>query len=99
MQKFLTAAAAAVLLLGAVGAAQAAPDGKDMTGDHHRVMHPEWSKGHKIDADSWRRGQVVDWRSHHLSAPPRGYEWREIDGNWVLAAVATGVIVSVLEAH
>ena len=95
MQKFIAAAAVAVLLTGAAGAVHAEPK---MEG-HHRVMHPEWTKGHKIDSASWKRGQVVDWRSHHLSAPPRGYEWREVDGNWVLAAVATGLIVSVLEAQ
>ena len=96
MQKLIAAAALAALLVSAAGAVQAA-DPK-MEG-HHRVMHSDWKKGHKIDDASWKRGQQVDWRSHHLSEPPRGYEWREIDGNWVLAAVATGVIVSVLEAQ
>lgn len=91
MQKIIAAAAMAALLAGAAGAVHAE--------DHHRVMHPEWTKGHKVDSANWRRGQKVDWRAHHLSEPPRGYEWREIDGNWVLAATATGLIVSVLEAH
>jgi Ni/Co efflux regulator RcnB len=33
-----------------------------------------------------------------LRAPPHGYEWRMVDGNYVLAAVATGVIASVVAA-
>jgi Ni/Co efflux regulator RcnB len=27
----------------------------------------------------------VDYHQHHLKAPPRGYEWRQVDGNYVLA--------------
>jgi Ni/Co efflux regulator RcnB len=43
-------------------------------------------------------GQPVDYRHYHLSAPPQGYEWRSVDGNYVLAAVATGVIASAIVA-
>ena len=93
MSKLLATAAVAALVLGGVAGSATAAD------EHHRVMHAEWKKGGKIEHGDWDRGQVVDWRSHHLRQPPRGYEWREVDGNWVLAAVATGVIVSVLEAH
>jgi Ni/Co efflux regulator RcnB len=92
MSKLLTTLAAAAFVLGATAGAASADD-------HHRVMHKEWRKGGHIEHGDWDRGQVVDWRAHHLRQPPRGYEWREVDGNWVLAAVATGVIVSVLEAH
>jgi Ni/Co efflux regulator RcnB len=31
------------------------------------------------------RGDKVDYHQYHLSAPPRGYEWRMVDGNYVLA--------------
>jgi Ni/Co efflux regulator RcnB len=40
----------------------------------------------------------VDYKTYHLKAPPRGYEWREVDGNYVLAAVATGIIASTIIA-
>jgi Ni/Co efflux regulator RcnB len=46
----------------------------------------------------WARGQHIDYRQYHLNAPPRGYEWRSVDGNYVLAAVATGVVASVVVA-
>ena len=40
---------------------------------------------------------VVDnWRGHHLSAPPRGYHWVQAGNDYVLAAIATGVILQIL---
>jgi Ni/Co efflux regulator RcnB len=33
-----------------------------------------------------------------LRDPPRGYEWRRVDSNYILAAVATGAIASVIAA-
>jgi Ni/Co efflux regulator RcnB len=48
--------------------------------------------------EDWERGEKVDYRQHHLKSPPRGYEWRQVDGNYVLAAVATGVIASAIVA-
>ena len=39
---------------------------------------------------------VDDWRGHHLSAPPRGYHWVQTGGDYVLVAIATGVILQLL---
>jgi Ni/Co efflux regulator RcnB len=66
--------------------------------NHHYVRHDEWKKGARMNHDDWNRGEHIDYRHYHLNAPPRGYEWREVDGNYVLAAVATGVIASVVVA-
>lgn len=45
----------------------------------------------------WGRGIVItDYGYYHLQPPPYGYQWRYIDGNFVLAAVATGIIASIL---
>jgi Ni/Co efflux regulator RcnB len=41
----------------------------------------------------------VDYRSHHLRHPPRGYQWVQADNNYVLVAVATGLIASVIASH
>ena len=70
-------------------------------GDHRGdrqgyVQHQDWRRGHRMAQEDWGRGQQVDWRSHHLRHPPRGYEWREVDGNYVLAAAATGLIASII---
>jgi Ni/Co efflux regulator RcnB len=48
--------------------------------------------------EDWARGQRIDYHQYHLNAPPHAYEWREVDRNYVLAAIATGVIVSVVIA-
>jgi len=66
--------------------------------NHHYVHHDDWRRGSHIRHEDWDRGERVDWHAHHLRRPPRGYEWREVDGNYVLAAVATGVIASVIVA-
>ncbi len=39
---------------------------------------------------------VDDWRGHHLRRPPSGYQWVQVGGDYVLAAIATGVILSIL---
>jgi len=39
---------------------------------------------------------VDDWRGHHLSAPPRGYHWVQTGSDYVLAAIATGIIAQIL---
>ena len=46
----------------------------------------------------YRNNQYVvnDWRGHHLSAPPRGYHWVQTGGDYVLVAIATGVILQLL---
>lgn len=64
--------------------------------NHQFVRHDEWKKGAKIQNEDWNRGERVDYRERHLRAPPNGYEWRQVDGNYVLAAAATGVIASVI---
>jgi Ni/Co efflux regulator RcnB len=66
--------------------------------NHQYVRHDEWKKGAKIKDEDWKRGEQVDYKERHLRAPPHGYEWRQVDGNYVLAAVATGVIASVVAA-
>jgi Ni/Co efflux regulator RcnB len=92
MKRLLSAAAALSLLAGPVLTSSAA------LADHY-VHHNDWHKGSRIGHDDWNRGQHVDYNAHHLHRPPHGYEWRQVDGNFVLAAVATGVIASVIVAN
>jgi Ni/Co efflux regulator RcnB len=66
--------------------------------NHQYAHHDEWKKGAKMRDEDWKRGEHVDYKAQHLRAPPHGYEWRQVDGNYVLAAVATGVIASVVAA-
>lgn len=67
-------------------------------GGHAYVEHHEWRKGAQMRSEDWQRGERIDYRGHHLNRPPRGYEWREVDGNYVLASIASGLITSVIIA-
>jgi Ni/Co efflux regulator RcnB len=62
----------------------------------HFVRHDEWRQGSRMKGGDWKRGHRLDYRAYHLDPPPPGCEWREVDGNYVLAAIATGVITSIL---
>ncbi|MEP6505709.1 MAG: RcnB family protein, partial [Betaproteobacteria bacterium] len=67
--------------------------------DDYRGAGPrhEYYRGARLPAEYRTRTYVVDdWRGHHLSAPPRGYHWVQAGSDYVLAAVATGVILDVL---
>lgn len=67
--------------------------------DHQQyVRHEEWKKGYHMRHEDWARGEQVDWHAHHLKRPPAGYEWRAIDGNFVLAS-SDGVISTVVVAR
>jgi Ni/Co efflux regulator RcnB len=65
----------------------------------HGPSHADWRQGGHIAHNDWNRGRHVDYRGRHLRKPPRGYEWREVDGNYVLAAAATGLIASIILAN
>ena len=88
--KILVMAVAAAALV--AGSANAAGWGHDQGAGH------QWSKGEHMGRNDWQSAQPVDYRAHHLRAPPRGYEWRQSGGQYVLAAVATGAIASIILA-
>ena len=94
MRKFTLATAVMVSMM----AASAFPALADDHDNHGYVRHDDWKKGAKIHDEDWNRGEHIDYKERHLRAPPHGYEWRQVDGNYVLAAVATGVIASVVVA-
>ncbi len=93
MKRFMSSAALCVLA-GALltsTAAYAGPQWHD---------HSDWRSGGYMAHTDWDRGQHLDYRHYHLRKPPHGYEWRNVDGKYVLAAVATGVIADiVLNGH
>ncbi|MFM0721240.1 RcnB family protein [Paraburkholderia strydomiana] len=56
-----------------------------------------WHRGDHLPSDYRDHQYVVDnWHEHNLQAPPRGYRWVGINGDYVLAAVATGVIAQIV---
>ena len=57
-----------------------------------------WRKGQRLDRARFNQARRIDYRTYRLRAPPRGYEWREVDGDFVLAALATGLILEAFAA-
>lgn len=54
----------------------------------------QFYRGGRLPAQYRSHQYVVnDWRGHRLSAPPRGYHWVQAGGDYVLVAIATGVIL------
>jgi Ni/Co efflux regulator RcnB len=68
-------------------------------GRYERGAGPEhqFYRGDYLAREYNHRQYVVDdWRGHHLSAPPRGYHWIQTGGDYVLVAIATGIIMELL---
>jgi Ni/Co efflux regulator RcnB len=64
-----------------------------------RAARPDggWRRGDRLPQEWRHRNYVVDdWRAHHLRQPPRGYEWVQDGGDYILVAVATGIIAEIL---
>ena len=78
--------ALAILSTSLVGSVSLAQDHRD---NHAYVEHKEWKKGAPIRHEDWDRVDKVDYRQYHLSTPPRGYEWRMVDGQYILANSST----------
>jgi Ni/Co efflux regulator RcnB len=88
----------ALTLAGGVAIAQEGRPDQDHHDQSHYVKHDDWKKGRHIQREDWNRGeQVADWRAYHLHEPPKGYEWRRIDGQYVCAK-SDGVIFKVVVA-
>ncbi|WP_369980755.1 RcnB family protein [Xanthomonas bundabergensis] len=68
-------------------------DDRHDNGRHEGPRH--YKRGERLAADH-RGDRVPDYRKRGLKAPPRGHEWRRVDNQYVLIAVATGVISSVI---
>ncbi len=56
-----------------------------------------WNRGDRLPMEYRDRQYVVnDWRGHQLSAPPRGYQWVQNGSDYLLVALATGLIAQLL---
>lgn len=70
------------------------PDRRDERGaGPNHAFH----RGDRLPPEYRNRQYVVNnWREHRLSAPPRGYQWVQTGGDYVLAAIGTGIILQLL---
>jgi Ni/Co efflux regulator RcnB len=73
------------------GPARGGPGGPHGEGPH------DWHRGDRLPDDYRDRQYVVDdYRGYGLRQPPRGYHWVGVNGDYVLAAIATGVIAQIV---
>ena len=64
---------------------------------YYNARSAEFRRGHRLPTELRRDQYVVsNWRGHHLSAPPRGYHWVQVGPDYVLAAIATGLIANLV---
>lgn len=56
---------------------------------NHRGPH-RWARGHRYYGPTY---VVRDYGHRHLRHPPRGYHWVRADNDYLLVAIATGIIL------
>ena len=70
-------------------------------GMYDQGSHEGWyKKGGRVPSN-YRGGHYVvsNWRAAHLRQPPRGYHWiRSDNGDFLMVAVTTGIIASIIAA-
>jgi Ni/Co efflux regulator RcnB len=104
MKTSLIAAGLALSLLGGT-AAEAAPFHRDrhdgFRGSRHEVVvrdygRHHWVRGERLSPRFGRYVAVNDWHRYHLRRPPAGYHWVRYGNDFVLAAIASGIIADVM---
>ena len=69
-------------------------DRRDNARNDNRGHH--WARGQRLPTEYRTRGHYVDYRRHHLRQPPRGYQWVQVNNDYVMVALATGLIASII---
>ncbi|KAA8731415.1 hypothetical protein F4V57_12560 [Acinetobacter qingfengensis] len=75
------------------------PEGHPDSYDRNRAPQPheDWKRGDRVPGEFRSKEHYVnDWRDRDLPQPPRGHRWLEVNGDYILVAVATGIITSIL---
>lgn len=67
---------------------------------YYNARGPEFRRGGYIPREFRNRYYVVNnYRSYHLNPPPRGQQWVQVGSDYVLIAIATGLIASIVLSH
>lgn len=69
---------------------------------HDNGQHAGWYKrgGHLPPQYRANRYYVSNWSAYHLRPPPSGYRWvRSDNSDFLLVAVATGIITDIVLSH
>lgn len=65
--------------------------------DYYNARGPQFRRGGYIPYEYRSRHYVVtQYPPYHLSPPPRGHQWVQVGSDYVLIAIATGLIVSII---
>jgi Ni/Co efflux regulator RcnB len=63
----------------------------------YRPGYQRWARGQYLPNSYWGSNYVVyDYNRYNLRAPPRGYRWYNVNGDYLLAAIAGGLIAEAL---
>ena len=60
----------------------------------HFPAYRRWQVGDQMNPLDWGRSVGFHWEGQNLREPPRGYEWRSLDGVFVLGT-PTGAVIDV----
>ena len=66
---------------------------------HAAPSQPRYSSGHQWNhGDHYNGGRYVvgNWGYYHLEQPPYGYEWVQDGDQFILLAISTGIITSII---
>lgn len=59
-----------------------------------KYQKKRWQRGHRVS--NWSRYSAVDYKRYHLRQPPRGHRWVKVDNDFLLIAVGSGLIASII---
>lgn len=67
---------------------------------YYNARGPEFQRGHYIPREYRSRQYVVNnYYSYRLPPPPRNHEWVQVGADYVLIAIATGLIAQIVLGH
>jgi Ni/Co efflux regulator RcnB len=68
--------------------------------EFYNARGPEFRHGRRIPDEFRQRQYVVsNYRQHRLPPPPRGHEWVQVGPDYVLIAIASGLIAQMVLGH
>ena len=69
-------------------------------GYYYNARGPEFRRGRYIPREFRNRQYVVNnYQSYRLAPPPRGQQWVQVGSDYVLVAIATGLIANIILNH
>jgi len=74
--------------------------GRNDRSDGFDRQEQRFQRGDRVPQDYRGKQYVVDdWQGHGLRRPPRGYQWVQNGGDYLLVAITTGIILELLLGH